>query len=72
VFFAPLRVSSRIKWVFFVALRGSKGVLRGLSRIFADIKVFFVVQSGFDLPPFYAREPLQKLLNSGSIAQILK
>ena len=28
----------------------------------------FVIQGGFDLPSFYAGEPLQKLLYGGSIA----
>ena len=41
-----------------------------MDRLCQDID--FVVQSCFDLPPFYAGEPLQKLVNSSSIAQILK
>ena len=41
-----------------------------MGRLSQDID--FVIQCCFDLPPLYAREPLQKLLNGGSIAQVLK
>ena len=41
-----------------------------MDRIRQDLH--FVIQGGFDHPSFYAREPCQKLLHGGPIAEILK